>query len=734
MAYTYPQSYGMGMDASYDPQEEERKRLERQLQELSGGAPEQPIAGPVSPEQIGQLPEPTQPNQPTQSMLPQPSEPVQVAGPMQAPPQPQTMDNNQLQQAMSMDTTAQPDILDQFANQGIKMPGMQMQVGAGTAPATNYVNQYQSIQDDPGKLLQFSQDETIPDWMKGRARNRAADILDSERQKQLAKERMQNMGPNDLEKALREKTTGGSWFKAIMYGMLGMENSAQEEAAKLGLGKETSIMGTDGKPYIVKLASNGTPIEGYNAETGAKLKPNELVSVTAGAAAQKGATTHTGKMQDMTTGEVYYERTTPQGIQLVDTNGKRYSGPSNNLRPFGIGSDIATKNQMQLQELQNKLAFAGPTASVAEREKIIAESEARFGPLPEEYKARVRGGTPQVQGTVPTGRGQTQMPDQAMPGAQPVAQGQPTVAGRQPTVQGQPTQAGPVAPRPMAQTAPAAGGAGQRVGGMGGATPAQREANLATQQKQAAENIQVAGARSQSFNKILDEEVRPQAQAGDTVSSVRKQQFAMFDRPGVDSNKIFGLYNAAQENPGDQKLSILRDIFGGTFKPETEVSQRIALLNLNPQEKSALMEYNIANQRINAATLKQTAGPGSVSDAEQRANRESNVDPTKIPALGAYNAMAQSQFSGDLARYKGDWAEKQPASNALQLDKAWRKEQSKLSQLYGEIAKKRATYISSNGATTAAVREGYKRYPIPEYDPQTESWKKTKPLAEIYGR
>ncbi len=35
--------------------------------------------------------------------------------------------------------------------------------------------------------------------------------------------------------------------------------------------------------------------------------------------------------------------------------------------------------------------------------------------------------------------------------------------------------------------------------------------------------------------------------------------------------------------------------------------------------------------------MKQTAGPGSVSDAEQRANRESNVDPTKIPALGAYN-------------------------------------------------------------------------------------------------
>ena len=155
---------------------------------------------------------------------------------------------------------------------------------------------------------------------------------------------------------------------------------------------------------------------------------------------------------------------------------------------------------------------------------------------------------------------------------------------------------------------------------------------------------------------------------------------------------------------------------------------------MTSQEKSALAEYNIANQRINAATLKQTAGPGSVSDAEQRANRESNVDPTKVPALGAYNAMAQSQFSGDLARYKGDWADTQPATNALQLDKAWRKESQSLSQLYGDIAKQRAQYIAGNGATTAAVREGYRRFPIPEYDPNTGTWKKTKPIAEILGR
>jgi len=144
-----------------------------------------------------------------------------------------------------------------------------------------------------------------------------------------------------------------------------------------------------------------------------------------------------------------------------------------------------------------------------------------------------------------------------------------------------------------------------------------------------------------------------------------------------------------------------------------------------------LAEYNMLNQRINAATLKQNSGAGSVSDAEQRANKESNVDPTKIPALGAYNGMAQSQFSGDLARYKGDWALTSRATNALELDREWRREQSRLTEMYRDIARQRATYISQQGATTQAVQQGYQRFPVPEYSPERGTWIKTRPLESF---
>jgi hypothetical protein len=169
----------------------------------------------------------------------------------------------------------------------------------------------------------------------------------------------------------------------------------------------------------------------------------------------------------------------------------------------------------------------------------------------------------------------------------------------------------------------------------------------------------------------------------------------------------------------------------GKFEGRTDdIKQRAAALGLSPAEQSALAEYHIANVDVNAANLKKTAGPGAVSDAEQKVNREAGVDPTKIPALGAYNAMSQSKFDADKARWKADWATTTTATNALELDKQWRQESSRLTKIYADIARERAKFISDNGATTMAVKEGYKRYPIPEYTPG-EGWKKTRPLSSF---
>ena len=355
-------------------------------------------------------------------------QPPQQAMPQQAMPQPapQPIQQPAPQQSMYSLGTGQ-------SGQGMQAPQL------GQAPASNQIfDFYQKFQDNPRALITMAytnEQVGVPDWMRDRMKNRASELITQQREAENAKQQIPTMSESDIAKTLREKTSGGSYVKAALFGILGMENSAMAEAAKLGIGKEVMTQ-VEGQPAIVKMANNGTPIEGYNATTGKKLSASELVAAAQYASVQKGAQTHTGKMQDMRTGEVYYERTTPQGIELVDNNGKRYTGASQNLRPFGIGSDIQTKNQIQINELTNKLAFAGPT----ERARIVAENEAKYGPLDPTVKQQALGS---VTGAVPTQ--QTQAPagmQQPMPAVQQQAPA--------------PLPPGPVNPAQVQQPAPPA--------------------------------------------------------------------------------------------------------------------------------------------------------------------------------------------------------------------------------------------------------------------------------------
>tara|TARA_R110000868_G_scaffold10237_1_gene50173 strand:+ start:462 stop:2588 length:2127 start_codon:yes stop_codon:yes gene_type:complete len=708
MAYT---DYSISNNTYGYETEEERRRREAAGQ-----------TGPVNPETIADYSlASTPPNQVDQSTMG-----LQI-------PQSQQMQNIQM---------GQPAVQEQTTVVGQQpVVGGQPTVETVTPPVQQYLDMYQTAQTDPSALLKMSQDQNAPEWMRGRAREQAANLLNNERGFQIAQEQMKTMSPEDLESNLRKKTTEGSWLKAIMYGALGMEQSAQAEAAKLGIGKESAVLGSDGTPYMIKTAMNGTPIEGYNAKTGKKLSAEELVSATAGIAGTKLNIVGGSYINDKTgdVGRMVTDEKTGRSYIQTDKGRQSMEG----FRPQSSTGSLDMQRVQQVQQQNIKLAgdwarlqmqVQGAAPEAANR--FLGEFNAKHNT---NYSlSSISGSAPQI--SLETGQMTGAQPQpQAMPQTQPaqqVVQPQPQVVNRQPPVaQTQPRVAAPVNPAQI-QTQPAPiVNRGTNVGvSVGGTSPADIEIRKGLGKTQAETNISVAGKRSESFNKILDEEVRPNAQAGDTVSSTRKQQFQIFDRPDVDMNKIFGLATGAGRSPGDQSWTMIRDVLLGKFEGRTDdIKQRAAALGLSPAEQSALAEYQIANVAVNSANLKKTAGPGAVSDAEQKVNREAGVDPTKVPALGAYNAMAQSQFDADKQRYKGDWAESNPAQNALQLDKAWRVESQKLTGIYSEIAKERAKFIASNGSTTAAVKEGYKRFPIPEYDPSSGQWKKTKPLTS-YNR
>lgn len=218
------------------------------------------------------------------------------------------------------------------AGGGIKMPGMGQPPTPGEDGSKSFIDRYQTDQNDPQALMKLSADKSTPEWMQERSRNRAADIITQQREMKNAQEKLETATPTELAKYMREKSTGGSWLKAIFYASIGAKSLAQAEGAKLGIGSEKIVTDANGKSHIVKVSSNGTPLEGYSSETGKKMTAEEMVAALGSGASGNKVSTSAEQFQDKA-GNIYRSQSNDRG-QLVMKNavtGKVYDGDPTKL-------------------------------------------------------------------------------------------------------------------------------------------------------------------------------------------------------------------------------------------------------------------------------------------------------------------------------------------------------------------------------------------------------------------
>jgi hypothetical protein len=565
-----------------------------------------------------------------------------------------------------------------------------------------HVEEYLANKGNLTGLLQLSQNESNPQWIRNKARQDVGFELNAERQKKEAEERLATMQPMDLERALREKTTGGSWLKAIAFGLLGMNVSAEAEQAKLGIGKEISVMGPDGKtPYLVKMSSNGTPIDGYNAQTGQKLSANELVSVAAGGQRKLdlvGGSYINDKTQEV--GRMVTDKTTGQSYIQTDTGQKPMTG----FRPQTSTGSLQDMRTRALMDLNIKLA--GKTKEEAMQilrpynQQLVAGGYAPIDPT--EINLKV----PQVGAEGGGGVAQT---------------GGATTGGGQQI------------------TGTATGGAttgGATAVDTSGRRPTSSEMTLRSELKKKEQLIplEVGELEQKEYVKTKDDLIT-KAEGGRNVANARRAQFDV-----IRSNpQIIGIFNGT----GDaytKAQSIIRELSSGAYGSEDRIrlSEDIRKLSIPQPQQAALEQFMQLNTDINRETLKANSGAGSISDAEQRANKESNMTFIgNYTPFAALNGMSRSQYSGDIARAKADYANTHKEFKTRQeFDSAWSKEQNKLEKQYEAVYKARLNMVkpfadasnkNPNDQQTLAryrdaVMHSFTAYPVPDYNPQSGRW------------
>lgn len=376
---------------SFDPIEEERKRREAEMLAQQGAQVPQDLqmntgfgeqaanvpSLPVSPDQLAQQQTGVQVAGPAQ--FSQPSIPAQQADVRRV--------DNQLDQDAAL-----------AASRGITAtPQAQATMAQTTTPFQQALT---DSQNDQKKMWEIYNNSQYTPEQRQIAGAQLSDMMRQEYEKNRATQFIKSSTPEDLNKMLNSRTQEGSWAKAIMYGLLGMENSAKDEAAKLGIGaKWQSQQITDPKTgetsnVLFKVRADGLPMEGYNAETGKQLSSKELAGLAAG-----------GQKLDLVGGTYVNDRTGEVGRVVTDKNtGQSWVQTATGRKPmtgFRPQASSGTLEDMRVRKVQEiNLALQGKTAE--EKMRILRQynSELTAAGLPIIQPTEIGMAAPQIGGGV----------------------------------------------------------------------------------------------------------------------------------------------------------------------------------------------------------------------------------------------------------------------------------------------------------------------------------------------
>lgn len=594
---------------------------------------------------------------------------------------------------------------------GLKMPQAQPVAQVGSAA----INAYQAAQDNPMELMKLRTDETQPEFIRKRAGERAYELMNRERQVSVANEKIDSMissgDQNAIAKTLaaKPKTEEGSYLKAYLFARLGLNDLAKEEQIKLGAGDTWKpAMTTTGETGLVKFNARGEPLQGTNAD-GTEMDASTLAKFASGGAAQKGVH-QAGEVYKDPTGKVagsFVLETRPGRTPVykeVGTGRIATAAEGAVLNKTGVAGTLEQQAAAQTQKLALRQQYEPAIAAASKGASALAEFNA------------MNGTNFAIEGRDSQGRpllvDQTTQQILRAPQAAPQVAGAPRPQAAAPLAPVAPTMAPTVGAAPGAVAAPT-----------GPVSPASILEARKQQERLQAQGVEVSTDQQKRFNEYVEKEIQPKADAGKLISRVRKEQITGPD--GILNNpELAGMMQGGQ---GSEVGNIVRDLITGNFKDQADLSTRVASLNLTPRQKDVLYRQIGLNNQIAPLTLRANAGPGAVSDAEQKANRDANVDITRQPLYSGLSLLTRDQFMKDVQIAKNDFRSANPAIRTTDdLNKAWTAQEKRAQTAYDGIYAARAAYIAKhnpNGANPGATVDAFKYYPVPEWNGSTWEYK-----------
>ena len=587
-------------------------------------------------------------------------------------------------------------------------------------PDEKYTQDFLKGADSKEAMARIYQDPNAPDYIKRSAAEQLKTQFQQEQEQKKAEQAIQSAitsgNGSAFARLLQQQKGEGSYVKAYLFQRLGLNELAKEEQQKLGAGnKWQSAVAVGGQRAMIRYDADGQPLMGYD-ETGRQLSGDELAKFavnTMPTASHLMPSVHgtpvVKQIGDKQIGgmRMYDPQTRTSYVQVGDQRMPDVNWVTTGQSPSAVYT-AAGARQQGTQAAQTGTLLGGGFEPVPG----VVPGAAPVSPADANTIQRLQG---DVAGLDREIEQVNRLPATDPTKAQRIAiLGQERAAATQRLqAAGGPVPGGAAGTGGVPLTAPASA---MRPGENFLQYQDRIRREGAEAQAAAEANIALGKEERSNFLTYEEKDIIPRADAGATISRIRKQQLKGPD--GILSNpEIVGIMSG-QGSAAVELANLVRDTVTGGLSND-ELSRRVNALGLTPRQKDIVYNQLQLNNTIAPETLKANSGAGSVSDAEQRANRQANIDVTRVPLYTAVTMLGRDQFEKDLAVARQAYRNSNPQLTTVRaFNDAWGKEKERLQGEYDRIYEARAKYIGKyyeNGKNPLAITEAYKQYPVPEF-------------------
>lgn len=327
----------------------------------------------------------------------------------------------------------------------------QPQAGMGPDTTTQAIGRFQLLQDNQDAMFKMAYDETQPEYLRQRAKDRGIELYRQQRELDEAQKKLPTLNANQVADTLKGgRNSVGDWAQYLLFKHLGLNDLANEKGDQLGIGhayENATITDENGKERSVEIlrSASGKTLKGkFTGKDGAELTQDQLEQASAGIL---GKGVHISKVEDVINplnGERIQEQTMSNGKIRYRKGGQAYTGDTAGFQ----NANAWEKDQDQKSAAANRFITANYAAGATPQQQYTAYRQAGVHPryiesmmgLPEGTLTKQGGAQPspakaaEAEATVPTAQAKQQ--DIFAPVVQGVGESKSTFEARKAATEG----------------------------------------------------------------------------------------------------------------------------------------------------------------------------------------------------------------------------------------------------------------------------------------------------------